>query len=319
MSHTRSGVLVPVAEILNVVSAGLASYSSFDGVVQENAAKIAAVFVGLSALYIPTYWAAWNGIWQTEDLGHGPIILALLGWLFWRSKEQLLGADIKPLPLAGYAFVSLGLIGYLLGRTLNISSVEFASHLPLLVGLLLLFRGASAIKLLWFPLAYVVFLVPLPSSFVDIITGPLKHWISVIVTELMSLVGYPVGRSGVIIFVGQYQLLVADACSGLHSMISLAALGTLFVYLMSRVSKTHNILMVISIIPIAFMANIFRVVILVLITYHIGDEAAQGFLHGFAGMVLMVMALILFFALDTFLALFVIPRPSKSDRSTSTS
>jgi exosortase B len=199
--------------------------------------------------------------------------------------------------------VGLGLAAYLLGRIFSISSVEFASHLPLVTGLLLILCGSATVKALWFPLIYIAFLVPLPGSFVDAITGPLKHWISSIVVELLFLTGYPVGRSGVIITVGQYQLLVADACSGLHSMISLAALGTLFVYMTGRNSMLHNVLMVISIVPIAFVANIFRVIILVLITFHLGDEAAQGFLHGLAGIVLMLLALLLFFALDAFLAL----------------
>ena len=83
-------------------------------------------------------------------------------------------------------------------------------------------------------------------------------------------------------------LLVADACSGLHSMFSLTALGTLFMYITARKSRLHNALMLASILPIAFVANVIRVIILVLVTYHFGDEAGQGFLHGAAGMVLML-------------------------------
>ena len=98
--------------------------------------------------------------------------------------------------------------------------------------------------------------------------------------------------------IGQYQMLVADACSGLHSMYSLTALGTLFMYIMARTSRLHNAMMLVSIPPIAFVANIVRVIVLVLITYHLGDEAGQGFLHGAAGMVLMLVALAGFFALD---------------------
>ena len=97
-------------------------------------------------------------------------------------------------------------------------------------------------------------------------------------------------------------MLVADACSGLHSMYSLSALGTLFMYIMARRSKLHNAIMLASILPIAFVANIVRVIALVLITYHFGDEAGQGFLHGAAGIVLMLVALVCFFALDALLA-----------------
>ena len=110
-------------------------------------------------------------------------------------------------------------------------------------------------------------------------------------------------------------MLVADACSGLHSMYSLSALGTLFMYIMARTSRLHNAIMVASILPIAFIANIVRVMILVLITYHFGDEAGQGFLHGAAGMVLMLVALTGFFALDALLARLLAgraPRPASS-------
>jgi exosortase len=138
----------------------------------------------------------------------------------------------------------------------------------------------------------------LPSSLVDAITGPLKQWISDIVESLLYAAGYPIARTGVILQIGQYQLLVADACSGLHSMFSLTALGTLFMYIMGRTSRLHNAVMLASILPIAFVANIVRVIILVLVTYHLGDEAGQGFLHGTAGMVLMLAALVFFFAFD---------------------
>jgi exosortase len=174
-------------------------------------------------------------------------------------------------------------------------------------GFLLIMKGLPALRLAWFPVIYFVFMVPLPGILVDAITGPLKAWISLIVENILYAVGYPIARSGVIISIGPYQLQVADACSGLHSMFSLAALGTLFMYIMDRKRMLHNVLMLVSIFPIAFAANIVRVMVLVLITFYFGDEAGQGFLHGTAGMVLMVVALLAFFMLDWFLALLIRP------------
>ena len=259
---------------------------------------------GLLALYLPTYWNAANGIWQTDDMGHGPIVLAVLAWLFWGVRHRIAAAPLRPARAAGAALLALGLAAYVFGRVFNISSIEFASHVPIVAALLLLLRGPGALRVAWFPVLYLIFLAPLPGSLVDAVTQPLKHWISVIVVEALHGVGYPIARSGVMITVGQYQLLVADACSGLHSMFSLAALGTLFMYVMDRPSRLHNAIMVATIVPIAFAANIVRVIVLVLVTYHLGDEAGQGFLHGAAGIVLMVVALLLFFAVDSLLALF---------------
>jgi exosortase B len=259
--------------------------------------------LGLAAMYLPTYWVASNGIWQTDEMGHGPIILAVVLWLFWGVRHEVINAPVRPQPWWGWPLFALGLASYLFGRVFNISSVEFASHVFIVAGLLLLLRGAGALRVAWFPVLYLIFLAPLPGTFVDAITAPLKNWISVIVVDLLYYAGYPIARSGVMITIGQYQLLVADACSGLHSMFSLAALGTLFMYIMARKSVAHNAIMLAAILPIAFAANIVRVTVLVLVTYHLGDEVGQGFLHGAAGMVLMMAALILFFTLDAALLL----------------
>ena len=114
--------------------------------------------------------------------------------------------------------------------------------------------------------------------------------------------------------IGQYQLLVADACSGLNSMFSLSALGLLFIYIMNRGSWWYVAIRVASILPIAFAANIVRVMVLVLITYYMGDEAAQGFLHGAAGMLLMVVALVILFVLDWVLSRFFV-RPQATTKT----
>ena len=248
------------------------------------------------------YFTAATGLWQTDDHAHGALVLGVIVWLFWRIHRPLIELPAKPAPLAGWLLFAFGLLVYLVGRVVGISILEMGSQPVVVGGALLLLRGPAALRLAWFPILYFIFMIPLPGILVDAITGPLKQWISAIVVELLYDVGYPISRTGVVITIGQYQMLVADACSGLHSMYSLSALGTLFMYIMARTSRLHNAIMVASILPIAFTANIVRVMILVLITYHLGDEAGQGFLHGTAGMVLMLVALVCFFALDAVLA-----------------
>jgi exosortase B len=253
-------------------------------------------------MYVPSYWAAANGLWQTDEQAHGPIVLALAAWLFWRVGGAVASLPDRPSPWAGWPLLAVGLLLYVFARVFTISSAEFASQVVVVAAMLLLLKGADALRLAWFPVFYLVFAIPLPGTLVDALTGPLKLWISTIVVEVLHMVGYPVARSGVILAVGQYQLLVADACSGLNSMFSLSALGTLFMYIMARKSVVHNAVMLAAILPIAFGANIVRVVALVLVTYHLGDEAGQGFLHGAAGIVLILVALALFFLLDAVIA-----------------
>jgi exosortase B len=250
----------------------------------------------------PVYWWAANVIWQDDDHAHGAIVLAVVVWLFWTLRHRLAAVERRPAPVLGGVLFGFGLFIYFVGRMFDISILEMAAQIPVLAGGLLLLKGREAVRIAWFPLFYLIFMIPLPGVLVDAITGPLKQWISSIVVALLYRVGYPIAQSGVVISIGQYELLVADACSGLHSMFSLTALGTLFMYIMNRRSRLHNVIMLASILPIAFVANICRVIVLVLVTYHLGDAAGQGFLHGTAGFVLMGIALMIFFALDSLLA-----------------
>ena len=253
---------------------------------------------GFAAMYVPIYWWAAGSIWQTDDHGHGPIILAVLVWLFWGMRHEIAALPTASMPSLGWPVFALGLFFYFVGRVFGIAILELGSQPFVVVGTLLLLKGTPALRLAWFPVVYFVFMVPLPSVLVDAITGSLKGLIANIVETILYAVGYPIARSGVILSIGPYQLQVADACSGLHSMFSLSALGTLFMYMMGRKPKPHMAIMLAAILPIAFVANIVRVITLVLVTYYLGDEAGQGFLHGAAGMVLMLVALVFFFLLD---------------------
>ncbi len=263
--------------------------------------------LGFAAMFVPLYWWAAEGIWQSDEQAHGAIILAVLVWLFWTMRRDIDAAPTQPARSIGWPVFTLGLFVYLVGRIFEISILQFAAQPFVVAGVLLLLKGVPAIRLAWFPLVYFVFMVPLPGMLVDAITGSLKGLIANIVESLLYAVGYPIARSGVILSIGPYQLQVADACSGLHSMFSLTALGTLFMYLMGRKRRLHLGIMLAAILPIAFIANIIRVVALVLVTYYLGDEAGQGFLHGFAGMVLMLVALLSFFLLDQLLDKVIAP------------
>lgn len=263
---------------------------------------------GFAAMYLPTYWWAFNSIWQTEEQAHGAIVLVVVAWLFWHKREAILSAEHKPYPALGWQLFLFGLLLYIVGRAVNISIFEIGSQIPVLTGALLILAGLPAVRAAWFPLLYVAFMIPLPGILVDALTVPLKEWISVITTNTLYAFGYPIARNGVMLTIGQYELLVADACSGLHSMFSLSALGILFMYLTARASRLHNIIMLASILPIAFVANIVRVMVLVLITYHLGDEAGQGFLHGAASIVLLLMSLGILLSLDVILVWLIKPK-----------
>jgi exosortase len=153
-------------------------------------------------------------------------------------------------------------------------------------------------------------MIPLPNMLVDIVTGPLKQQISELAEMVLYWFGYPIARSGVTLSIGNYQLLVADACSGLHSMFSLSAMGLLYLYIMQYRSWVRNGVLIASLLPIAFFANTVRVIILVLITYYFGDETGQGFIHEFAGILLFLVSILFLFAFDNLLG-WILPKFSR--------
>ena len=270
----------------------------------------AVLAIGLAALYGPTYVMLAQTVWATDEQGHGPIILAIALWLMWRKRAEYLALEAQPATLPGAVLLLIGFLLYMLGRTQQLDTFEVASQILVLGGSLLVLKGPKALRLMAFPLFFMIFMVPLPSVLVQIITVPLKTAVSYIAEAILYRVGYPVARTGVILSVGPYQLLVADACAGLNSMFTLEALGLLYMNLMNYTSIPRNVTLAVLIIPISFVANIVRVMILVLVTYHFGDAAGQGFVHGFAGMVLFMVALVLILAVDSLLGLVFRNRPS---------
>lgn len=259
---------------------------------------LAPLLVGFAALYLPTYWTLVQRVWPSDEQGHGPIILAVSGWLLYGKREALAACVARPRILAGIVVLVFGLALYAIGRSQSILLFEVSSQIVVLCALLLFFLGVAALRIVWFPLLFLLFMVPLPATLVIAVTMPLKAAVSSVAASIMYAMGYPIGRSGVVLTVGPYQLLVADACAGLNSMFTLEALGLLYMNLMRYTSVPRNVALALLIIPIAFCANIIRVIILVLVTYHFGDEAGQGFVHGFAGMVLFLVALALILAVD---------------------
>lgn len=274
------------------------------------------VVAGLLALYIPTYVSLANGVWNSEENAHGPIVLIVALYLLWRARgllfnpegaggdfalagQQSISAENVRRPVVGWAMLVFGLLLYALGRSQDILLFEVGSQIPVLIGTLLIVLGGYAVRVLWFPLFFLLFMVPLPGFIVDGATGPLKQHVSELVEHVLYAIGYPIARNGVALSIGPYQLLVADACSGLNSMFSLSAMGLLYVYLMQRTSLTRKIILIASILPTAFIANVLRVMVLVLITYYFGEEAGQGFIHKAAGVLLFIFGVLMLYALDS--------------------
>ena len=265
----------------------------------------APVLFGLAAMYVPSVVDLSRTIWTSEEQIHGPIILVVTLYLIWGLRHTIQQAPVVPRRAIGWPMFGFGLLLYVLGRSQDIILFELGSLLFILPALLLVMRGSAALKACWFPIFFLFFMIPLPGPVVDALTLPMKTGVSWATEHILHAVGYPISRSGVILYLGQYQLLVANACAGLHTLFSLEALGLLYLHLTKHESVGRNVSLAVLIIPISFTANVIRVVTLSLVTYHLGDEAGQGFLHGFAGMVLFISALLLIIAIDSTIQFFI--------------
>jgi len=271
------------------------------------------VLLGLAVLFVPTFYDLFTGAWVGEEQGHGPIIFGLALWLIYRKWPEMLEATTPPrASWTGWPILAIGLLTHMLGRSQKILMLEVLSIILVMMSVLLIKRGGRAMRVLWFPFFFMIFMVPLPSEFVAAVTMPMKMAVSWATEHILFAFGYPISRSGVILQIGQYQLLVADACAGLQTLLTLEALGLFYLNLMRHPSAFRNVGLALFIIPISFSANVIRVIVLTLITYYYGDAAGQGFLHGFAGMVLFVTALVLILSIDSALQWTIRRREAKN-------
>ena len=264
------------------------------------------IFLGLLILYVPTFYDLANGMWSKEEQAHGPIILMLSLWLMYRKWMEMINkSEGKSTAYLGWIVFSVALFLYIIGRSQQILVFEMGSFIWILAAVILIKRGYIALKVMWFPLFFLLFMIPLPGQVVSLLTMPMKMAVSFVAEHILFWANYPIARNGVILQIGQYQLLVADACAGLQTLLTLEALGLFYLNLVHHTSVLRNVTLAILIVPISFTANVIRVIVLTLITYHYGDAAGQGFLHGFAGMVLFISALILILGVDAALQYFI--------------
>lgn len=260
------------------------------------------VFVlGLLAAAIPTMIFVAQSSWTGEQGSHGPIILATGLWLIWHNWHEVKGL-MERAPAWKVAALFLALLPiYLFTRVTQIVELEgYAMYMLLLVALYGVI-GFKAMKVLAFPLIYLFFAFPPPETVIYTLTLPVKVAISDGAIWVLRLFGLPIGGTGVMIQIGQYQLLVAAACSGLNSIVSLSAITLFYIYLMHRGEHRIQAILLLFVLPVAIAANFLRVLILILLTYYGGEAVAQGFLHDLAGVTIFLLALMLIFLVDKIL------------------
>lgn len=251
---------------------------------------------------LPGLVALARNYWSTEQGAAGPIILMTGLWLLHHEAS---GFRARRDPAARW-LVPVGLV--LLGGCIVVATITAKQWLQLL-GIYLALAltlydvlGWSQWKRLRVPILYLAFVIPPPDSVVVPITHSLKELVANAAIGILAGLGYPAARDGVLLYIGQYELVVAAACSGMNSLVSLTAIGLFYVYLLHRAHTRYAALLAILMIPVALFANAVRVIGLLLITYYGGEALGQGILHEVAGLFIFLVALTTLVTIDKLLA-----------------
>jgi len=243
----------------------------------------------IAAVYSTVFVKLLADWWQIPDFSHGFLVPIFAAYLIWARRDTLARVVIAP-AWSGVAVIALGLVVLLLGSygaELFLSRISF---LILLAGLTLCFGGWQLLSELRFPLLVLLLAIPIPSILFNQITLPLQFLASKLASALLPLFGVPVLREGNVIELPLMKLEVAEACSGIRSLISLFALSIFYGYFLER-SIWRRTLLALASIPIAIAANAVRIFGTGLCVQYWDPDKALGFFHEFSGWVMFVVSL----------------------------
>ena len=249
--------------------------------------------------YLIAFWALyWNNIhemvsdWYNDpNYSHGFLIPFISGYLLWQDRGEISLTEVKP-STWGIVVLILGLIVYLTG---NLSGELFTMNFSMLVvlaGAILFTYGSDRFKAVLFPFSYLIFMIPLPYILYDAVAFPLKLLVSKISVDTLTMMGILVLREGNIINLADTTLEVADACSGIRSIISLLAISTILAY-MTQKGWIKRIVLTLLAVPIAIVVNSIRVIGTGILAENYGPQVAEGFFHEFAGLLIFGVAIVL--------------------------
>jgi exosortase len=223
-----------------------------------------------------------------QDASHGFLVPFLSAYFIWERRQQLPTLPVSP-SVWGAGALGIGLLMLVMGLGGAELYLQRSSLIVVLAGLTLLILGPAFLRVLVFPIVFLFFMVPLPAIVINAVAFPLQLFAAKAAAFCLYNVGIPVLREGNVIFLASTQLEVAEACSGIRSLQSLLALGTVFAYFsQSRMWKRWTL--VLLSIPIAILANAFRVSGTGVLAHYWGAEAAEGFYHTFSGWLIFVVA-----------------------------
>jgi exosortase len=229
------------------------------------------------------------GDWATDDnYSHGFLIPFIAGYMIWQKRETLSEYTVRP-NMLGLLVFAAGMGLHILGNVGAELFVMRVSIIVSLIGLSLYLLGTGITKEILLPLAYLIFMVPLPAIIWNKIAFPLQLFAAGITEQAVDLIGIPILREGNILHLPSTTLEVVDACSGLRSLVSLLALSAAFAWFVD-LSKTSKWVLFFSAVPIAIGVNVVRLMITAMMAHWVSPDTAHGFLHDASGMFMFAIA-----------------------------
>ncbi len=232
--------------------------------------------------------------WSTdEDVGHGFFVPVVAAYVAWQRRDELISMEWKP-AWWGAGVMLWGMLQSYLGTLGAELFLQRSALLITLAGLLLVFGGTKLVKTLAFPLLLLPFMIPIPAVIYNQITFPLQLFASRVAETTLSLLGYAVIRDGNVLELASQKLSVAEACSGIRSLLSLSFLALVYAYLFDKKVWMRWALLIATV-PIAILANSGRVTLTGILSEY-NTELAHGFFHSLEGWIIFLIAGAMLFA-----------------------
>lgn len=255
--------------------------------------QISILFCLWFIIFIPIYPALFNKWLSDPDNSHGILVPFITGYLIWQKRDFINFTTFNG-NKNGLLILILSLIVYLISYAGGIDIFPRLMIVCSLCGLVLFCCGKEVWKNFAFPLLFLFFMVPVPDSIILRVSFPLQIFATKVAHYLIQLVSIPCLRDGNMLYFAETQLEVAEACSGIRSVMAYLMLSFLFAYLMKK-NWWKKVIVIFSAIPLALIANIVRVTGTGVIAHFYGGRIARGFLHEFSGIVVFIFGFMLLF------------------------
>jgi len=262
------------------------------------------IWLLVAILYTPIFHMLYRGRWHSIDYTHAYFILPISLWLAFRKRGAIKELISKAKPLSNILYITpviIGLLMYIFGWRQDYLFISTLSLIPLLYGLISYIYGLGIANVLAFPILYLLFVVPPPLGVLDSVTLPMRYGVSIAAEQVLVFFRYPILREGLLLSMGDKEIFLGQPCSGFRSLITMLALSLVYIHIIKARIRTKLIL-VFSVIPLALIGNLIRVIILCLITYYFGKEAGEGFFHSLSGAIIFIIILMGLLGLESLLS-----------------